>query len=295
MEIIVRNLHEQVTEKQVDKYFRNVLDKLGIKTYYCQKLKARGMATITILDINKARQFMKLHGQTEPGPRGFVSVHSKLFDMGRPINCSVSKNKPEEFLLRSLEKEESDRYAASQSKKPKIVPGRADVNRQTGNNRRAFNISSLKCGQWDYVGADLTFVTYSQEPKEGRIIFGPRSLFIRLWQQTPNLPHQQIEFPYSSVQSMTIGSNANRSVTFSLSEAPKLFENMHSQVLEDALKKLTIRKGSQDFTRKRTTALSKEHETVVSSCLCYRIILSNSADVAGVLALRHFTEIPYSF
>lgn len=295
MEVIVRNLHEQVTEKQVDKYFRNVLDKLGIKTYHCQKLKARGMATITILDINKAQQFMRLHGQTEPGPRGFASVPMKLFHMDRPINCSVSKNKPEEFLLRSLKEEESDRYAASQSKKPKIVPGRANENRQTGNNRRAFDIGSLKCGQWDYVGAELTFVTYSQERKKGRIIFGPRSLFIRLKQQTPNLPHQQIEFPYSSVQSMTIGSNANPSITFSLSEAPKLFENMHSQVVEDALKKLAIRKGSQDFTRKRTTALSKEHEAVVSSCLCYRIILSNAADIAGVRALRHFPELPSSF
>ena len=295
MEVIVRNLHDQVTEKQVDKYFRSVLEKLGIKTYYCQKLKARGMATITILDINKARQFIKMHGQTEPGPRGFASVPIKLVHMGRPINCSVSKNKPEEFLLRSLKKEESDRYAASQSKKPKIVPGRADENRQNGKNRRAFDIGSLKCGQWDYVGADLTFVPYSQERKKGRIIFGPRSLFIKLWQQAPNLPHQQIEFPYSSVQSMTIGSNANPSITFSLSEAPKLFENLDTQILEDALKKLAIRKSSQNFTRKRITALSKEHEKVVSSCLCYRIILSNAADIAGVRALRRFPEIPSSF
>ena len=299
MEIIVRNFHDQVTENKVDKYFRDVLDKLGIKTYSCQKLKARGTATITILDVNKARQFLKMHGQTEPGAKGFASVPVKLFHMDRPINCSVSRNNPpEEFLLRSLKKQESDRYAASQSKKPKIVQGRGDENHRPGHNRRAFDISFLKCGQWGYVGADLAFVTYSQERKKGRIIFGPRSLLIKLWPQAPNLPLQQVEFPYSSVNSMTIGPNTNPCITFSLFEAPKLFENLPTDLLELALKQLGISKGiskgSQDFKRKRITALSKEHETVVSSCLCYRVILSNAADIAGVQALKHSPEVPGS-
>lgn len=295
MEVIVRNFHDQVTENQVNKFFRDVLDKLGIKTYSCQKLRARGTATITILDVNKARQFLKMHGQTEPGPKGFASVPVKLFHMGRPINCSVSRNNPpEEFLLRSLRKEESDRYAASQSKKPRIVQGRGDENRRPGHNRRAFDISALKCGQWGYVSSNLAFVTYSQEPNKGRIIFGPRSLLIKLWPQVPNLPLQQVEFPYSSVHSMTIGPNTNPAITFSLYEAPKLFESLDINILEVALKQLGISKATQDFKRKRITALSKEHETVVSNCLCYRVILSNAADIAGVRALRHFPEIPDS-
>lgn len=297
MEVIVRNLHDQVTEKQVDNFFRNVLEKLGIKTYVCHKLKGRGMATITILDVNKARQFLKMHGQTEPGARGYVSVPVKLVHMGRPINCSVSNKSPDEFVLRSLKKEESDRYAASQSKKPRIVQGRGDENRRLGNqNRRAFDISSFKCGQWDYTGADLVFVTCSQERKKGRMIFGPRSLLIKLWPQDSTSPLQQVEFPYSSVQSMTLGPNTNPSITFSLAEAPKLFESLNTNVniLEVALQRLAIRTGSQVFTRKRITALSKEHETVVSSCLCYRVMLSNSTDIAGVRALRHFSEVPDS-
>lgn len=295
MEVIVRNLHDQVTEKQVDSFFRNVFEKLGLKTYVCQKLKGRNMATITILDVNKARQFLKMHGQTEPGAKGFHAVPKKLFHMGKPINCSVSNKSPDEFLLRSLKKEESDRYAASQSKKPKIVHGREDENHRPGNrNRRAFDISSLKCGQWDYVGADLAFVTYSQERKKGRMIFGPRSLLIKLWPQDPDTPLQQIEFSYDSVQSMTMGSKTNPSITFSLSEAPKLFESLKANILEVALQSLAIRNGRQVFTRRRITALSKEHETVVSSCLCYRIMLSNTADIAGVRALRHYPEIPDS-
>ena len=294
MEVIVRNLHDQVTENQVNKYFRDVLGKLGIKTYLCHKLKARGMATITILDVAKARQFLKVHGQTEPGPKGFASVRVKLVHMGRQINCSESKNNPEEFLLRSLRKEESDRYAASQSQKPNVVQGKVDENRRPGKNRRAFDISSFKCGQWDYVGTDLVFVTYAQERKKGRMIFGPRSLFIKLWPLAPNLPLQQVEFPYNSVQSMTIGPNTNPSITFALSQAPKLFEDLDTNILEVALRSLDISKASQGFKRKRITALNKEHEMVVSSCLCYRIILSNAADIVGIRALRHSPEIPDS-
>ena len=294
MEIIVRNLHDQVTENQVNKYFRNVLGNLGIKTYCCQKLKARGMATITILDVAKARQFLQIHGQSEPGPRGSASVQRKLLHMGRQINCSLSKNTPNEFLLGTLRKEESDRYAASQSKKPNIVPGKMDENRRPGNNRRAFDISSFKCGQWDYVGTDLAFVAYAQERKKGRMIFGPRSLFIKLWPLAYNLPLQQVEFPYKTVQLMTIGSNTDPSITFALSEAPKIFEDLDTNILEVALRRLDISKASKGFKRKRITALNKEHETVVSSCLCYRIILSNAADIAGIQALRHSPEIPYS-
>ena len=315
MEIIVRNLHDQATENQVDKYFRKVLGNIGINTYYCHKLKARGMATITILDVAKARQFLHVHGQSEPGPRGSASVQVKLLHMGRQINCSLSKNNPpDEFLLRHLRKDESDRYAASQSKKPNVVPGKVDENRRPGRNRRAFDISSFKCGQWDYVGADLAFVTYAQERKKGRMIFGPRSLFIKLWPLAPNLPLQQVEFPYHNVQSMTIGPNTNPSITFSLSEAPKLFEDLDTDILEVALKRLGIGKAGQGFKRKRITALNKEHETVVSSCLCYRIILSNAADITGmrvphllqnkifsnrvditgIRALRHSPEIPDS-
>ncbi len=295
MEIIVRNFHDQVTEKQVNNFFRDVLDNLGIKTYSCQKLKGRAMATITILDTTKARQFLKVHGQTQPGAKGFSSVPVKLFHMGRPINCSVSNKPPDEFLLRSLKKEESDRYVASQSKKPKIVQGRGDENRRPGNhNRRAFDIDYLKCGQWDYLGADLAFVTYSQERKKGRMIFGPRSLLIKLWPKAPDLPLQQIEFHYSRVQSTTLGPNTNPCMTFSLIEAPKLFESLNTNMLEAAFQNMDIRKARQGLTRKRIPALSKEHETVVSSCLCYRVMLSNAADLAGLRALRHFPEIPDS-
>ncbi|KAK4694786.1 RNA-dependent RNA polymerase, partial [Lecanoromycetidae sp. Uapishka_2] len=125
MEVIVRNLPDQITEKQVDAYFRKVLNKLGIKTFQTQKLRSRGCATITILDLGRARQFMMVHGQTQPGAKGFASVQQKLFHMNRSLNCTQSNKIPDEYLLKALKKEESDRYAR-QIRKATIVPGKLE-------------------------------------------------------------------------------------------------------------------------------------------------------------------------
>lgn len=299
-----------MTEKQTKKFFKDVLEQLGIKTYHCQKLKGRGCATITVLDVGKARQFLKIHGQTKPGPEGYKSTPVKLQHMGRPIYCSQSNKPPDEFELRCLKKEESDRYAASQSRKPKIVQGKTHEPSKPSQSRRAFDISSLKCGQWSYVGSDLAFVSHSCEPGHGRMIFGDRNLLIKLGPQTPYSPSNQVDISYSSIESFTVGPPSNPSVTFSLKEAPRFFANLTSQAgeansntLNSALRNLGLnpsnqtsasRQTSETFTRKRITALSTSHEMVAPSCLCYRVMLSSSGDVEGLLALRRFPEIPDS-
>lgn len=299
MEVLIRNLPDQITDKQIDKYFKPVLEKLNITTYHCQKLRGRGCARLTILDIGKAQRFLEIHGQTQSGPKGFQSVQQKLFHMRRPVNCSQSNNVPDQFLLQSLKKEESDRYAASQSRKPKVVPPI-----EAGTLRRAFDISQLKCGQWAYVQHDVAFATYYQERRKGRIIFGHRAILIKLDSQIQDAALHQVEIPYESIESFTVGPMSDPCMTFSLHHPPKLFEMLNTQNGESDIMSLTIRlqnlaiqpanQESEGFTRKRIAALSKSHETVVSSCFCYRLLLSNSTDVKRVAKLKRFPEIPDS-
>ena len=299
MEVFVRNFPDQTTEKQINNFFRKVLGKLGISVYHCEKLKGRGCARLTILDLGEAQQFLRTHGLTEPGHRGFVKFQ-QLVHMGRRINCSLSNNAPDPFLLQSLKKEERDRYAASQSQKPKVVPSNANIPTNAEENRRAFGISQLRCGQWTYVGSGLAFATYYQDVRRGRVLFGTRALLIKLGSLTPDTPSHQIEIPYNSVESFTIGPKSSASMTFSLREAPKFFESLTMKTanvgksLEDSLQNMGLQPKRQDFKRKRTVALSKSHEIVVSSCLCYRVVLLDSADIARVIALKRFPEIPVS-
>ena len=299
MEVLVRNLPDQITDRQIEKYFKDVLKKLNITTYHCQKLRRGGCARLTILDIEKAQLFLRLHGQIQSGAKGFAKVQQKLFYMGRPVNCSRSNNVPDPFLLQSLKKEERDRYATSQSRKPKIVPPI-----EAGTVSRAFDISQLNCGQWTYVRTDVAFATYYQERRKGRIIFGHRTILIKLDSQIQDPPSHQVEIPYDSIESFTVGPTSNPWMTFSLRHPPKLFEKLNTQngnsdvqSLMTSLQKLAIQPAiqeSQGFTRKRVAALSKSHETVVSSCFCYRLLLSYSSDATRVKKLKCFSEIPDS-
>jgi len=300
MEVVARNIHEEATEKQIQNFFRETLEKLEIHTFYCHKPKGR-LAILTIQDIQKARQFLYLHGQIVPGAKGFKTVRQKLYRLGRPVNCSASNKQPDPFLLSSLRKEESDRYAAK-LRKPKITPGRLDTKSSIpANNRRTFDIKSLQCGQWTYVVADLAFAMYCQEMRQGRAVFGQRILLINLKQQSATLPAHQVEIPYSSIQSFAVGPKSNPSITFSLSEAPNFFEKLgnpgalqNGNDLERMLQAVTVNPPKQTFKRKRISAISQSHETVVASCLCYRLILSNANDISGIQALKQNPTIPAS-
>jgi hypothetical protein len=298
MEVIARNLHEEATEKQVQAFFRETLGRLGIHTFHCHKPKGR-LAILTIQDILKARQFLYLHGQTLPGAAGFRTVKQKLYRLGRPVNCSVSNKQPDPFLLLSLKKEESNKYAAN-SRKAKIVPGRLDaIPSRLADNPRAFDINSIKCGRWTYVGADLAFATYFQEGRHGRIVFGQRALLINLNPQSTTSVAHQIEIPYSSIQSFTIGPKSNPTITFSLSVAPKFFEKLDhlgnlppGNTLVQMLQSMKINPLNQMVNRKRISAISPSHGVVVASCLCYRLMLSNANDVSGIQNLSRNPMIP---
>lgn len=305
MEIVARNLHEQATEQQVEAFFRETLARLDIHTFHCHRPKGR-LAILTIHDLQKAHKFLALHGQTTPGAAGFRTVKQKLFRMEKPVNCSVSNKQPDPLLLLSLKKEESDRYAAK-SRKPKIVPGKLDANQSMpAERRRAFDISSFKCGQWTYVRTDLKFATYYREKTHGRIVFGQRTLLVTIGQQSQGSKVYQVEIPYNTIQSFTVGPKLEPSLTFTLSEAPKFYEklgaesdpnNLQQKLLEQMLQSMTIGQRSQQsqhFKRKRLTAISQSHEIVVSSCLCYRLRLSNADDIVSIQNLKHVSAIPAS-
>ena len=291
MEVMVRNLPVQMNEKQLNKFFRPIFNNLGVKTYSCQKTTGNRWAMITILDTGKARLFLQIHGQTQQGREGFATVQQKLYHLGQPVNCIPSNKAPDPYHLRCLKKEESDRYAAAQSEKPLIVPARLEGPSQP-QTPRAFDTTSISCGQWTYVGDDLAFVTYLQESRKGRLIFGSRGLFVKLTSYNATAPVQQIEISYNSVQSFTVGPKSKPSITFSLAEAPKFFEKLPRDDLLVALKKLTLKRQSQALTRKRITAISRAHEVIVASCLCYRFLLSRSSDIEAIYDLKSFAEIP---
>ncbi|KAL6721669.1 hypothetical protein ACLMJK_000773 [Lecanora helva] len=296
MEVFVRNLSDQSTEKQINNFFNGVLEKLDIKTFHLKKLKGKGCAIITIHDSVKAQYFLNLHGQTGPGREEAKSVKQKLYHSGRQVICSRSNKAPDEYLLLHLKKEESDRYIASQKLRPKLVPPRVQEAKSTSSDHRSWSVTDLKCGQWAYEGKTLVFAACLQEAIQGRIIFAQRAIRINLRLRFPDSPKYQLDIPYSTIHSFTLGSRNNPSITLSLNEAPKCYEETPpTDPLLGALQALAIQAPKTlQFKRKRISAINKTHELVAGTCLCYRFLLSNPKDIAGLQALKRFPMIPDS-
>ena len=288
----MRNLPDSITDRQVRRYFEPILAKLQIHTFHCQKHKGRGSATLTILDVKKGQYFLLLHGQTKPGREGFDKVQQKLFHMRKSVNCTESNKPPDHHLLQSLQKEENDKIHASNNRTSK------PTERRLRGAQREFDIFGIYCGRWDYKGLRLVFFSHFQEQRGGHLVFGKRSLTVQLSKPSPFLPAHQMDIPYNSIQSITIGNQSNATITLSLAEAPKMYEDVSRpdelSDIFDGLMKLSMSNSRATVGRKRITAISKPHEIVVSSCLCYRFVLLNSSDILRIQALNKIPEIPSS-
>ena len=295
----MRNLPNQITEKQVEHFFRPYLAQQAITTFSCRKRRNQGVATITIVDVRKAENFLLQHGQTIPGREGFSKVKQKLFHMKKPINCCQSNNPPDKFLLQSLDKEEKNKLQVDESQNSK-----ANTHRPKGLQKK-FDIVSLSCGQWDYENGRLVFMSHFQERRKGLMVFAKQFLRIDLDPTNANRPSHRLEIPYDTVENFATGSPADPAVTISLSISPKIFEDLKSpakNALMDAviaIGKLSFEnqpqpKNQQVAKRKRISAINKNHEAIVSSCLCYRLVLQQSSEISNIQALRKVTEIPQS-
>lgn len=299
MDIFVHNLAYAATEKEVKDFFQVVLRNFGIHTFHFQKLQSGGCAIITIIDTSRAELFLRVHGQETSGERGFKYVAQKLHHFGRQVQCRLSNTGPDPFYIRTLAKEENDRRAAT-SRQSLVVPGITRASRPEPT-RRALEISQIECGKWDYLSENLTFSSEFSEWRRGRILFTGHNVFIKLVPLGPEAAAHQMEIPFNSIDSFTIGPQSNPCITLSLSEAPSFYEAdksvgeaMSALDLRPQISKSANRIPNQNSMRNRVSALETRHQDVVASCLCYRFMMLNPLDLEHVRRLRRFPEIPAS-
>ena len=283
----MKGLPDQMTERNVEKEFKAILERFGIKVFQCQKLRSRGYALISFLDKSKGNAFLIA---ANSGQRKFLGQPGVVLH-GNYLRCSLSRNEPDPYLIKALRKEESELYQKL-NRKPRIVPGNP-ATLKTDKTPRSFDISAVKCGQWTYAGRSLVFSTYWSRKAPGRIVFGPQNLLIKLCLHPSHGYSHQLLIPFSTIYSFTIGPK-DRSLTFSLYLPPRMQQNTEPSLqdalsnlgysLEDQLQSMTLQQWGENFKRERLCALDESHEKVVGSCLCYRFILQNPSDIRSVLA-----------
>jgi RNA dependent RNA polymerase len=283
MDVFIRNLPDQTTEKGLRKFFKPYLDDLSIKTFSCQK--AGKYATLTFLNKGEGQLFLLRHGQKEigNGRRTAYPGSTPLYLMGSPIYCALSTKPPDKFQLQSLEME-------AKTENIRIIPITADTERSSGQRQasREFDSASISCGVWSYVGTDLVFTPQLEWNVAGKVKFGGRRL-------TLTIKNQHIDFAYSWIKNLTVGGFSAPSMTITCLFAPHFSERAEETDVEALLKNLQLKYGARGKKKpewKRLPSLSSEHQKIVSSCLVYRVRISSPLFNNRIRSLKVAGELP---
>ena len=285
MEVFCLGLPEQTSDTHLKKSFLPVLNALSIYTFHCRKMN-KGLATLTIVDAEKAQKLLDCYGPIQNGARRPPKQRLKLF--GKPVTLTKSRNNPpDEFLLRSLEEEEVARIQRT----PRLIRSMA-IKVQ-----KSFAISSFSCGLWDYVGQHAVFVDYFRYKREGTVFFGKSALKISMPAQA-NHPQLEIEYDYSSIHgSIYLGKSSNPTVTISLEIAPRLYkitplvgDMSDCAMLADLMESLKMLQTKKPL-KSRIDSLGKASDAVAATCFTYQFVLSQAADLQLILSLKE-RQIP---
>lgn len=256
MEVHVSNVPRQSTENALRNFFKPHFLKHSIHCVHCQKPRGKPFASLTFLHINDGEKFLLHYGQFQ-----------KLRFLGQPIYCQKSRREVNSFLIRVLDKEEKDRQTATlatieHSKVPQILPA-------------IFNCSSISCGAWSYVKADLVFEPQLTWEWNGTAKFGERSMILT------SDTSLRIDFRYFGTLSITMEEGSTSSFIFSMHEPPRFFQKIYDP-LADLMAQLSIQfrqPPKNDPERHRLPCIDDEHKKIAGSCLVYRIVLKT--DLSG--------------
>ena len=276
MEVFIRNLPFQTTKDELQQSLEPTLKALSISQFHFELLRNRGCANLTILDRGQGKQFLARHGE-DPG--GSIT-RQPLSLGGRRIHCIESRKEPGAHILQALSR---NLEATSNEGNGKPIAHECSS--------RTFECSAICCGVWDYVEQDLVFVNHFRDESEWTATFGKFSCII---EATSATRRPRLAIPYSTVYSLTLASNDHPSLTLSLTEAPRISALIKDDAanLNDFSLDALIRSLNNAPDRKRTSGLDGKHETVVSGCLTYRLILKNAADSQRTQALQQARDLP---
>ena len=91
MEVFIRGVPERETEKSLNSFFKDVLARLHMENWICQKITRKPWAKIIILDPKDGQRFLSLHGQTKNLTGRYCPFpgSTNLIFKGNPLKCSI--------------------------------------------------------------------------------------------------------------------------------------------------------------------------------------------------------------
>jgi RNA dependent RNA polymerase len=276
MEVFIRGVPKRETEKSLHDFFKNVLCRLQIEDWICQKISQKGLAKLIFLNAEDGQRFLSLHGQTKNLAGRFVLFpdSTNLMFKGNPLYCSLS-DRMDKFALQSLEMNKKARA------EHKLTLAKSDVS-HSGKDYRTLPCTSISCGLWDYRESELIFKPYSTLTESATITFNAK--FIAFKMQTG----QRLDISYYGIEAVAWEGLPVPAITFTLREAPRFFQSlvpMTSNLPNDFASMLESIFRDRDLhdnkgpNRERLPGLNEDHQKISGSCLVYRLLLTNSREL----------------
>jgi hypothetical protein len=251
MEVFIRNVPPREAERSLNSFFSEVLSRLNIEDWMCQKIPRKPFVKLIFLRSRDGVRFLDLHGNT-------------LRFKGQFLDCRRSREL-DVFSIRSLE---MDRIARA---KGGTTPVKADTT--SSKDSRTLRCTSISCGIWEYTQSGVVFLPFFTLEKPATMTFKSKAIVV----ETEIL--QSLEIFSQTVESVVWESSAIDSLTLTLREAPRISvcpDAMQTESLGTLLESLSI--GNSDvLDRNRVPGLDKDHEEIAGSCLVYRFIISQGS------------------
>ncbi|KAL9021691.1 MAG: hypothetical protein Q9185_001055 [Variospora sp. 1 TL-2023] len=277
IEILIRGTREFASVTVLKRFLAHLLGPFDIFNFEVRICKAKNHAILTTHKGHEGSEFVRHYSRHAVSP-------SLLFQGGR-LEIKFGKEKPNEFLVRVLQREEKLRLLEEYEGMDRLETAKPHISRPPS--QREFRISSLACGNWDFIALEPHFHPYYYEVSmDATATFGDRYLFLRYTIKAGNDSLEMITypspdetdsetliysllFPYSAIASMALDCKHDRAIVCTMTEAPKMWIN-----------------GS------RGIGLRELPLEVSTSCQVFHLRLSNPSDISQLLRLEREGILP---
>lgn len=239
------------------------MKQLGIVDFLCEKPKRKRIGNATFLHRRDGERFLQAHGQCINTSYGRTYTKSNLKLMGTDIFCTLSRNQPQEFTLKTLEHAAQERWNPQYTIEEDSLPV-------------SFSLLGFSCGFYTFVEDQLGFVPEIGSNEGGTMKFTKRNVVVNL------NSNRLIRIPLNTIVELVWFSDG--SLTLTLSTVPLFFEvnSMDPSNISSLMTNLTLEgnanaKKPQESTRTRIGALRKNHAELVGQCLVYQFNVSTHA------------------
>jgi hypothetical protein len=270
MEIFINRIPPQCKERDLKRFIKKRLAEFVIIHFVCEKLGNKACAKLIFLEVDKGKRFLAKYGKSNGQRNPLVQLSMN----GNHINLAVSKNEPDDYILRCLKSKAMQSLSSAQRRPAAHTKASSE-----------FEISGLRYGLWLFINAELTFVSHFADSRRGTILLGHRQLAL-LYDDINSLNAHRIDINYFDVDSATTGAYESPTITFAVHASPQFYCEPSANVV-NAFANLNLLSMHGIHlplrqNKKRVASINTAHASVVSTCFVYQVQLADYRQLPDV-------------